>query len=61
LGALTMWDVQVGRLMSMLKEKGVADKTAIFYTADNGAHQVRQPKKNTTATVSFSGDSLVEG
>ena len=40
-----MWDVQVGRLMSMLKEKGVADKTAIFYTADNGAHQVRQPKK----------------
>jgi arylsulfatase A-like enzyme len=45
--------------MSMLKEKGVADKTAIFYTADNGAHQVRQP--TTTATVSFSGDSLVEG
>ena len=30
----------------MLKEKGVADKTAIFYTADNGAHQVRQPKKH---------------
>ena len=35
LGALTMWDVQIGRLMSMLKEKGVADSTAIFYTADN--------------------------
>ena len=33
LGALTMWDVQIGRLMSMLKEKNVADKTAIFYTA----------------------------
>ena len=35
LGALTMWDVQIGRLMSTLKEKGVADSTAIFYTADN--------------------------
>ena len=33
LGALTMWDVQIGRLMSTLKEKNVADKTAIFYTA----------------------------
>ena len=41
LGALTMWDAQIGRLMDILEEKNVADSTAIFYTADNGAHQVR--------------------
>ena len=34
-----MWDAQIGRLMAMLKDKDVADSTAIFYTADNGAHQ----------------------
>jgi hypothetical protein len=33
LGALTMWDTQVGRLMKLLKDQGVADDTAIFYTA----------------------------
>jgi arylsulfatase A-like enzyme len=33
LGALTMWDTQVGRLMKLLKEQGVADDTAIFYTS----------------------------
>jgi membrane-anchored protein YejM (alkaline phosphatase superfamily) len=32
LGALTMWDVQVGRLLKLLKDRGVADSTAIFYT-----------------------------
>ena len=32
LGALTMWDVQVGRLMGLLKDQGVSDHTAIFYT-----------------------------
>ena len=39
LGALTMWDSQVGRLLGLLKEKGVAERTAIFYTTDNGPHQ----------------------
>jgi hypothetical protein len=39
LGSLTMWDVQVGRLMGILKDEGVADNTAIFYTTDNGPHQ----------------------
>lgn len=39
LGALTMWDVQVGRLLSLLQSMGVANHTAIFYTADNGPHQ----------------------
>lgn len=46
LGALTMWDVQIGRLMSMLKEKDVADKTAIFYTA------VGLPSSNLSSNVS---------
>lgn len=39
LGALTMWDTQVGRLLQLLQDHGVADDTVIFYTADNGAHQ----------------------
>jgi hypothetical protein len=39
LGALTMWDVQVGRLMQLLETTGAAANTAIFYTADNGPHQ----------------------
>merc|ERR1712232_501546 len=39
LGALTMWDVQIGRLLQLLKDQGVADDTVIFYTADNGPHQ----------------------
>jgi arylsulfatase A-like enzyme len=39
LGALTMWDVQLGRIMGLLKDNNVADHTAIFYTADNGPHQ----------------------
>ena len=34
LGALTMWDKQVGRLMGMLKDKEVAENTAIFYTTE---------------------------
>ena len=38
LGALTMWDKQVGRLMGLLEEKKVAPQTAIFYTTDNGYH-----------------------
>lgn len=39
LGALTMWDVQVGRIRRLLEEAGQAENTAIFYTADNGPHQ----------------------
>jgi arylsulfatase A-like enzyme len=32
LGALTMWDAQVGRLLTLLKTQNVASNTAIFYT-----------------------------
>lgn len=39
LGALSMWDVQIGRVLQLLKDHDVADDTVIFYTADNGAHQ----------------------
>jgi arylsulfatase A-like enzyme len=39
LGALTMWDAQLGRLLGLLRSRGVADHTAILYTADNGPHQ----------------------
>lgn len=42
LGALHQWDVQIGRLLSLLKDKGVADDTVIFYTADNGPHQGKE-------------------
>ena len=33
LGALTMWDDQIGRLMGLLKDQGVAESTAIFYVS----------------------------
>ena len=39
LGALTMWDGQVGRIVRLLQTHGVADHTAILYTTDNGPHQ----------------------
>lgn len=42
LGALTMWDVQIGRLLELLRQHDVADDTVIFYTADNGPHQGKE-------------------
>ena len=39
LGALTMFDQQLGRLLQILKDTGVYNNTVIFYTADNGPHQ----------------------
>lgn len=42
LGALHQWDVQLGRLLRLLKDKGVADDTVVFYTADNGPHQGKE-------------------
>eukprot|EP01046_Picozoa_sp_COSAG06_P018225 COSAG06_NODE_1261_length_10074_cov_21.232882_2_plen_254_part_00 len=36
LGTLTQMDVQIGRLRAMLKSYGVANNTALWYTADNG-------------------------
>ena len=37
LGALTMWDTQVGRLLDLIGPH--KENTAILYTADNGPHQ----------------------
>jgi arylsulfatase A-like enzyme len=39
LGALTMFDDQLGRLMQLLHDEGVYNQTVILYTADNGPHQ----------------------
>ena len=39
LGALTMFDTQLGRLVQELKNAGVYENTVIFYTSDNGPHQ----------------------
>ena len=39
LGALTMFDVELGRLIQQLKVKKVYNNTVILYTADNGPHQ----------------------
>ena len=38
LGTLSQMDHQIGRLRGMLKSKGVADNTALWFTADNGPH-----------------------
>ncbi len=42
LGALTMFDVELGRLLAELKARGLYNNTVIFYTADNGPHQGRE-------------------
>lgn len=34
-----MFDTQLGRLVDTLKDRNVYERTAIFYTADNGPHQ----------------------
>lgn len=39
LGALTMFDHQLGRLVMELKSTGLYNQTVIFYTSDNGPHQ----------------------
>ena len=36
LGTLTQMDKQIGRLRAMLRDYGVAENTALWYTADNG-------------------------
>ena len=35
LGALTMFDSQLGRLIQLLKDAGVYENTIVFYTSDN--------------------------
>jgi arylsulfatase A-like enzyme len=47
LGALTMFDGQLGRLVQTLKERQVYNNTIIFYTADN----VRDPADDLTAHI----------
>jgi len=39
LGALTMWDDALGRLLGLLDTRAVAADTAILLTSDNGPHQ----------------------
>jgi len=38
LGTLSQMDAQVGRLRRLLRTHGVANDTALFFTADNGPH-----------------------
>ena len=37
-GMVTALDAYVGRIVSVLEEKGIADNTLIFFTSDNGPH-----------------------
>ena len=39
LGALTQWDVQLGRLLGLLQANRLTNNTVILYTSDNGPHQ----------------------
>ena len=34
-----MWDTQLGRLLTILETRGVADHTTVLLTSDNGPHQ----------------------
>jgi arylsulfatase A-like enzyme len=37
-GTIAQMDSQIGRLRLLLKELGIANNTAVFYTSDNGPH-----------------------
>ena len=47
LGTITQTDAQIGRLRQLLKDHGVADNTALWYTSDNGCDVALPPKRNT--------------
>ena len=38
LGTLTQTDAQVGRLRALLRSRGIANETLLWYTSDNGPH-----------------------
>mmetsp|Transcript_12590 Transcript_12590/g.32198 ORF Transcript_12590/g.32198 Transcript_12590/m.32198 type:complete len:249 (-) Transcript_12590:813-1559(-) len=58
LGALTMFDTQLGRLISTLKDRGVYSNTVIFYTADNGPHQGSERTANGPNSILWSTNFL---
>eukprot|EP01043_Picozoa_sp_COSAG02_P048417 COSAG02_NODE_4754_length_5022_cov_2.228113_2_plen_736_part_00 len=49
-GTIAQMDAQIGRLRAMLRELGIANDTAVFYTSDNGPH-----KQSLTNGVSVGG------
>eukprot|EP00041_Stephanoeca_diplocostata_P018626 m.391134 g.391134 ORF g.391134 m.391134 type:complete len:709 (+) comp21070_c0_seq4:212-2338(+) len=66
LGTITQMDVQIGRLRQMLKDKGVADNTMVWYTADNGPHAAQRDRNKYNALGATNGlrqckASLYEG
>lgn len=66
LGTITQMDVQIGRLRQMLKDKGVADNTMVWYTADNGPHAQQRDQNKYNALGATNGlrqckASLYEG
>lgn len=38
-GMITRLDAQVGEIMALLEEKGLADNTVLIFTSDNGPHE----------------------
>jgi arylsulfatase A-like enzyme len=36
---ITLLDADVGRLLDLLDERGIADNTLVLFTSDNGPHQ----------------------
>ena len=43
LGSITQMDVQVGRLRELLRSRGIAENTMLWYTSDNGPNAESQP------------------
>ena len=52
LGSITQMDVQIGRLRQLLRDRGIANSTMLWYTSDNGPH----PKTSTTGARDRSED-----
>ena len=58
LGTLTQMDVQIGRIRQLLRDKGVADNTMVWYTADNGPHSAGRDRNKPNALAATNGKCM---
>jgi arylsulfatase A-like enzyme len=60
-GMISRLDGQVGELMALLEELGVADNTLVFFTSDNGAQSGGKDQGWTKMTDYFHGNGPLRG
>lgn len=60
-GMISRLDVQVGEIMALLEELGVADNTLVIFTSDNGAQSGGKDQGWTKMTDFFQGNGPLRG